>query len=62
MTMPELLRSYAQIFDLPVRDPVSGTMRPPGELSMAAANALRFQADALDGTLLEQVLHQGWKE
>lgn len=39
---PELLRSYAAIFEKPL------LLRPQPEACLAAARALRFQADAMD--------------
>lgn len=50
---PLTLRAYANIFELQRRDPRTGLLDPPGELSTAAAKALRFQADALEARAQE---------
>jgi hypothetical protein len=45
MTRAATLRTYAEIFRKPRRDPATGALRPPTEICLAAAEALEFQAD-----------------
>lgn len=44
---PETLRTYAAILDLPSRGH-DGMMRGPGEINLAAAEALHFQANYIE--------------
>lgn len=44
---PETLRAYAAIIEMEARGP-NGRMRGPGEINIAAAEALRFHADHLE--------------
>ena len=45
--MHETLRTYAAIFEKPRRG-TDGILRGPTEIEIAAAKALRFQADMLE--------------
>jgi hypothetical protein len=60
---PETLRLYASILRKPMRSAASCSGRPPlsdrslqtpGEILLAAANALEFQAGAIEARLNEQ--------
>ena len=42
---PETLRLYASIFEKPQREVRGGLLRPPSGLCLAAAAALRMQAN-----------------
>lgn len=44
-TDPETLRTYAAIFEMPRR--YDGVLHPPTEPCLAAAKALRFQAEKI---------------
>lgn len=44
---PETLRTYAAILEIPSRGH-DGLMRGPGEINLAAAEALRFQASYIE--------------
>lgn len=50
----DLLRFYANIFEMPKRDPVIG-MVPAGEPCKAAAEALRFQAKCVEHDVIRQL-------
>ena len=46
--VPETLRTYASIFEHPRRHEAGGSLYPPSEICIAAARALRLQADLLE--------------
>jgi hypothetical protein len=45
MDDPEVLRTYASIFEKPRRDYAGGELRPASPACLAAAKALKFLAD-----------------
>ncbi len=47
----EKLRTYARIFAAPKRD-ANSKLRPPNDIDLSAAEALRFYADALEKQVL----------
>jgi hypothetical protein len=61
--LADILRSYARILRMPKReyDPVFNKLveRQPGEIIMAAADALDFKANAIDRGLVEKSGEEG---